>query len=30
MTKEEMSTTILAAKKSKGLSWPQLAEAVGM
>src|SRR5215212_1537934 len=30
MTKREMSQAILAAKKSKGLSWAKLAEAVGL
>ena len=30
MNTEEMTRTVLAAKKSKGLSWDKLAESVGM
>jgi cyanate lyase len=30
MTKKEMSETLLAAKKAKGLTWAQLAETVGL
>src|SRR4029453_9439922 len=30
MTKREMSDAVLAAKKSKGLTWAKLAEAVGL
>ena len=30
MTKREMSHAVLAAKKSKGLTWAKLAEAVGL
>jgi cyanate lyase len=30
MTKQEMSQTILAAKRARGLSWATLAEAVGL